>query len=97
MVLQTATHQRISRELLVQLANYLVGQTSEVYSAPLDVRLFEQEGETPEQVTTVLLPDLMVVCDRAKIDERGIHGAPDLIIEILSNIPYRPRDQARLV
>jgi Uma2 family endonuclease len=32
----------------------------------------------------VVQPDLVVVCDRDKIDKRGCKGTPDLIIEILS-------------
>ena len=35
-------------------------------------------------VDTVVQPDLLVVCDPAKLDDRGIVGAPDLVIEILS-------------
>ncbi|MBO6299876.1 MAG: Uma2 family endonuclease [Lachnospiraceae bacterium] len=29
-------------------------------------------------------PDLMVVCDRSKIEKNGVHGAPDFIAEIVS-------------
>ena len=38
----------------------------------------------PLGVDTVVQPDLLVVCDPAKLDERGVVGAPDLVIEILS-------------
>jgi Uma2 family endonuclease len=55
-----------------------------VYSAPFDVRLAEREGLTDEKLTTVVQPDLFVVCDKNKLDERGCNGAPDLVIEILS-------------
>jgi Uma2 family endonuclease len=78
------SHQEISGELFRQLANYLVGKACKVYAAPFDVRLFEKEGDTPEDVDTVVVPDLCVVCDKSKLDERGCKGAPDLIIEILS-------------
>lgn len=77
-------HQGISGELFRQLANYLEGKQCKVYHAPLDVRLFEQEGDTPEDVDTVVEPDLIVVCDRSKLDKYGCKGAPDLVIEILS-------------
>ena len=30
------------------------------------------------------VPDMMVVCDREKIHHDGIHGAPDLAVEVLS-------------
>ena len=77
-------HQRISMALSVQLGSYLMGKKCNVYAAPFDVRLFEGQGDSTEDVDTVLQPDLMVVCDQNKVDRRGIHGAPDLVIEILS-------------
>lgn len=77
-------HQKISGELFRQLANYLEGKKCEVYAAPFGVRLFEQDGDRPEDVDTVVEPDISVVCDRSKLDEHGCKGAPDLIIEILS-------------
>ena len=77
-------HQRISMALSIQLGNYLMGKKCRVYAAPFDVRLFEQEGDGPEDVDTVVQPDLMVVCDQNKVDRHGVHGAPDLVIEILS-------------
>ena len=80
----TDVHQRISMALSAQLYNYLIGKKCSVYAAPFDVRLFEEHGDGPEDVNTVLQPDIMVVCDPDKVDRRGIHGAPDLIIEILS-------------
>ena len=30
------------------------------------------------------IPDGMIVCDRSKIKADGVHGAPDLVIEVLS-------------
>lgn len=77
-------HQKISGELFRQLANYLEGKKCEVYSAPFCVRLFEQDGDRPEDVDTVVEPDISVVCDRSKLDKHGCMGAPDLIVEILS-------------
>lgn len=80
----TDVHQRISMALSVQLGSYLMGKKCRVYAAPFDVRLFEEEGDSPEDVDTVVQPDLMVVCDQNKVDRHGVHGAPDLVIEILS-------------
>ena len=60
------------------------GKTSEVYPAPFGVRLFEKDGDCPEEVSTVVEPDISVVCDRDKLDEYGCRGAPDLVMEILS-------------
>jgi hypothetical protein len=36
------------------------------------------------RITTVVQPDLTVICDPAKLDEKGCLGSPDLIIEIIS-------------
>lgn len=77
-------HQKISGEIFRQLANYLEGKRCEVYSAPFGVRLFEQAGDAPEDVDTMVEPDVSVVCDRSKLDEHGCKGAPDLVVEILS-------------
>lgn len=55
-----------------------------MYPAPFGVRLFEQNGERPEDVDTMVESDISVVCDRGKIDKYGCKGAPDLIIEVLS-------------
>ena len=82
-------HQRISMALSVQLGSYLMGKKCSVYAAPFDVRLFEERGDSPDDVDTVLQPDLMVVCDPGKVDRHGVHGAPDLVIEILSDSTRR--------
>lgn len=75
----SSTHQRIFREIFTRLANYLEGKTCEVFSAPYDVRL-----SADAQDDTVVQPDISVICDPGKIDERGCRGAPDMIVEILS-------------
>lgn len=77
-------HQKVGGEIFRQLANYLEGKRCEVYQAPFDVRLFEGDGDTPEDVDTVVEPDIVVVCDHAKLDNRGCKGAPDMVVEILS-------------
>lgn len=79
----TDDHQRISRRLTRILDAYLTGKSCEYFYAPFDVRLPEK-GESDELIETVLQPDLMVVCDSTKVDRRGIRGAPDVVIEILS-------------
>ena len=82
-------HQEIVTELFRQLANFLEGKTCRVYPAPFDVRLFEREEDTPEDITTVVQPDLLVLCDRSKADAQGCKGAPDMIIEVLSPATQR--------
>lgn len=80
----SSRHQDISVELTRQFANYLEGKQCKVYHAPFGVRLFEQDGDRPEDVDTVVQPDLSVVCDRGKLDKYGCKGAPDMVVEILS-------------
>lgn len=77
-------HQEISVAITAQLYNYLEGKQCKVYPAPFGVRLFEQGGDSPENVDTMVEPDISVVCDSSKLDSHGCKGAPDLIIEILS-------------
>ena len=75
-------HQRIVGALYFQLAQYVKGKSCEVFVAPFDVRLSPRKKDT--EITTVVQPDICVVCDSDKIDEKGCLGAPDLIVEILS-------------
>lgn len=78
-------HQEILGGLYLQFALYLKNKPCKVYLAPFDVRL-PQGSESEEMIRTVVQPDLTVVCDPTKLDERGCLGAPDLVVEILS--PY---------
>ncbi|MDR1900515.1 MAG: Uma2 family endonuclease [Treponema sp.] len=74
-------HQEISMALSTSINNYLEGKPCKVYAAPFAVRLNPAPDQSDD---TVLEPDIVVVCDPAKLDDRGCNGAPDLIIEILS-------------
>ena len=78
------SHQKVGGEIFRQLANYLEGKKCEVYHAPFGVRLFEQDGDSPEDVDTMVEPDISVVCDKNKLDKYGCKGAPDMVVEILS-------------
>ena len=79
-------HQKLSGELFVKIYNVLKDKQCEVYAAPFDVRLPDCAEASDEDIFTVVQPDIVVVCDKWKLDERGCVGAPDLVIEILS--PY---------
>jgi Uma2 family endonuclease len=79
----TRKHQRISTELLRQFANYFLNKTCEVHHQPFGVRL-PLENEPDEYITNAILPDIVVVCDKNKLDDAGCKGTPDLIVEILS-------------
>ena len=74
-------HQRISMSLSGILFQFLKDKTCHVFAAPYDVRLFYKEDESDD---TVVQPDLIIVCDSKKLGKEGCHGAPDLVIEILS-------------
>lgn len=76
-------HQEILGELHRLFSQYLYGKTCKAYLSPFDVRL-PKGDDKDEGVLSVVQPDLSVICDRSKIDERGCKGAPELIIEILS-------------
>jgi Uma2 family endonuclease len=76
-------HQEVVGELFRQIANALAGTPCRPYVAPFDVRL--PRGDEPDSaVDTVVQPDLLVVCDPSKLDQRGMRGAPDWVIEVLS-------------
>jgi Uma2 family endonuclease len=74
-------HQEISGELFGAIWAFLKGKPCKVYAAPFSVRLNPAEDQSDD---TVVEPDIVVVCDPAKLDNRGCNGAPDLVIEILS-------------
>jgi len=76
-------HQQVSGDLFRQIANYFVSSSRRVYAAPFDVRLLEGD-EADEAIRTVVQPDISVICDPSKLDDKGCKGSPDLIVEILS-------------
>jgi Uma2 family endonuclease len=93
-------HQEISQEINRHFLIHLKGKPCKVYAAPFDVRLpIRKKKSTPpkdqklkseknkvddKEITTVVQPDLCVVCDPEKLDDRGCIGAPDIVVEILS-------------
>lgn len=79
-------HQRVSWQLGGLFYTYFRDKSCRAYAAPFDVRLFDKRksAQADRDIYTVVQPDLCVVCDRAKIDTRGCLGAPDLVVEILS-------------
>ena len=76
-------HQEVSRNLLIKFGNYVEGKPCQVYSAPFDVRL-PLRDEKEEDIINVVQPDILVVCDKSKLDDKGCIGAPDLVVEIFS-------------
>lgn len=79
-------HQGISMVLSVMVYTALKGHKCKAYAAPFDVRLYDRvkSENANKDVHSVIQPDLCIICDLEKLDEKGCLGAPDLIIEILS-------------
>jgi len=68
-------HQDIVRELTIELGVFLRGKDCRLYTHPFMVKLNKK---------TVVHPDISVICDKSKLNDRGCLGAPDFVIEILS-------------
>jgi Uma2 family endonuclease len=75
-------YQEVVGKVYRQTANALEGKPRRPYIAPFDVRL-PKADEIDDRVDTVVQPDLLVVCDPRKLDERGMRGAPDWVVEVL--------------
>ena len=87
-------HQEISGNFVITIGSFLKRQSCKVYSAPFDVRLPVKNKKKDNEITTVVQPDLCIICDPSKLDEHGCCGAPDLIIEILS--PGNARKEVKI-
>lgn len=67
-------HMEVSGEIFAEFRNYLKGKKCRPFME-LDVYLDEENR---------YIPDVMIVCNPDIIKDDGIHGAPDLIVEVLS-------------
>ena len=76
-------HQKVLGKIYVMISNKLEEDSCQAFIAPFDVRL-SIEDENGELTESVVQPDLCIICEADKIDEKGCFGAPDLIIEVLS-------------
>jgi len=77
-------HQKVESNLHIEIGNFFKKSKCDVYESPFDVRLVKNKGTSDNEIETVVQPDICVVCDLDKLDDKGCVGAPDLIIEILS-------------
>ena len=68
-------HNRIASNVYWAFENYLRHKRCTAIADGTDLYLTEKER---------FVPDMMVVCDRDKIQHDGVHGAPDLVVEVLS-------------
>lgn len=71
----TFNHNRVASRIYWAFENYLKGKRCTVIADGTDLYLTEKDR---------FVPDMMVVCDRDKIKRDGVHGAPDLVVEVLS-------------
>lgn len=74
-------HQQVSSNLLRFFFGKVADGPCEIYHAPFDVRLLSTNDD---DTFTVVQPDVCIICDPTKLDDKGCVGAPDLVVEILS-------------
>jgi len=72
----TFNHNRIASHIYTIFDSYLKGEICTAIADGTDLYLVDQKEE--------YVPDMMVVCDRSKLRKDGVHGAPDLAVEVLS-------------
>lgn len=82
-------HQKLIMELSAIIHNHIKANkgSCEVYPAPFDV-ILNDKGDM-DSSRNVVQPDVSVICDKNKLNDKGCLGAPDLIIEVVS--PFNPR------
>ncbi len=68
-------HMEVSANIYDIFRQYLKGKPCKVYFDGVTVYLTEKDH---------FIPDVLVLCDRSKVTRNGIHGAPDLVVEVLS-------------
>ncbi len=76
------SHQEVLNAINYAFYHFLKDKPCAVYIAPFNVRLGEYESE--DACENVVQPDIAIICDQNKLDEKGCKGAPDLIVEVLS-------------
>ncbi|MDR3600310.1 MAG: Uma2 family endonuclease [Desulfosporosinus sp.] len=85
----STVHQETLMEIARQIANHLKDKSCKVYPAPFCVRLTKGDEILDEDIQKVVEPDITIVCDKSKVDEKGCNGAPDVIIEIISPLSVK--------
>lgn len=79
-------HQHISWHLTLAVGNHFKRHSCKAFAAPFDVRLYDsrKSAQANKEVLSVVQPDICIICDATKLDDRGCLGSPDLVVEILS-------------
>lgn len=75
----SATHQMFVVKLIQKIANYIDEKAGDCVVVPAPFAVFLNEEKN-----TYVEPDISVICDKNKVDNRGCHGAPDWVIEVIS-------------
>ena len=94
-------HAKTSMKLAVAFIKYIEQNNGkcQVFCAPFDVRLPKNPDEVAnDKIFTVVQPDICIICDESKLDQRGCLGAPDMVVEILSgsSLKYDLNDKFNL-
>jgi Uma2 family endonuclease len=89
----SSKHQRVSANLSGIFYNYFRNQPCQYFCAPFDV-ILPSKGKDFNASDKVVQPDIVIICDPSKIQEKGCFGAPDWIIEILS--PFTAKKDLQL-
>lgn len=76
----SVNHNRAAGNIYRIFGNYLRGKTCEAFADGMDLYLTEQDR---------FVPDGMIVCNKDIIKNNGVHGAPDLVVEVLSTSTAR--------
>lgn len=71
----SVNHNRVASHIFNAFFNYLKGKSCEAFSDGTDVYLTDEDR---------VIPDVMIICNKDIIKKDGIHGAPDLVVEVLS-------------
>ncbi len=68
-------HNQTAFNIAAIFKTFLKGKTCRVFPDGMDLYLTDKD---------CFVPNVMVICDRSKIQNDGVHGAPDLVVEVLS-------------
>ncbi|MDR3267387.1 MAG: Uma2 family endonuclease [Tannerella sp.] len=94
------SHANVVGNVYTDLKNYIRNRKGacKVFTAPFDVRLPRNGEKEDDKIYTVVQPDICLVCNPEKLDERGCIGAPDMIVEVLSpaTLKYDMNDKYRI-
>lgn len=75
----SSIHQIISLQLCIRFDQYIKNHKGNCipFMAPMDVQLDSNDK-------TIVQPDVLIICDKSRIKNKIIYGAPDLVVEVLS-------------